>query len=132
MFKTVAVYVFLIIVFFLAEPLGYEELLHSKKWIILAFFGAVSYVSSTLTNLGMRDNREKFIEFYFISFSIRLILMLVFIGTMLLIGTEKPNLFVINFFVLYLLFTVFEIINILRKLRRFSKEGSEASLSNNQ
>lgn len=130
MLKTALVYVFFVIVFFLAEPLGYVEFVHPKKWIMLAFFGALSYLSYTLINLGMRDDREKFIEFYLASFSIRLVLMLLFIGTMLLIGLQNPYLFVINFFVLYLFLTVFEITNILRKLRRFSQEGSKAPLSN--
>lgn len=132
MLRTAGVFALPIIAFFLAKPLGFEHLIHPQKWIMLAFFGAMSYLTYTLTTIGLRNNQEKFIELYFVSFSIRLVLMLVFIGTMLLVGSEKPYLFVINFFVLYLLFTVFEIINILRKLRRFSKEGSEGSLSNNE
>jgi hypothetical protein len=130
MLKTVVVYIFLVIVSFLAEPLGYAEFIHPQKWTMLAFFAAVSYLSYTLVSIGMRDNRDKFIEFYLASFSIRLVLMLIFIGTMLILGLEAPHLFVINFFVLYLFLTVFEITNILRKLRRFSQEGSVTSLSN--
>ena len=120
MIKTALFYLLVIIVLFLASYFGYETYIHPLKWVILAFFATTSYLYHTLVNLGMRDERSKFVEFYLTSFTIRLILMLIFIGITLFIGVENPRLFVINFFVLYLFLTVFEINNILRKLRRFS------------
>lgn len=120
MFKTALVFIVLIIVLYLASYFGVDAWVHPKKWYILAFFGMVSYLYHTLINIGIRDNREKFIELYLTSFTIRFVLSLLFIGTMILVQVENPNLFVLNFFALYLFFTIFEITNLLRKLRRFS------------
>jgi hypothetical protein len=120
MIRTALFYLLTVIVLFLAPYLGYGEYIHASKWIIISFFVATSYLHHTFVNLGMRDDRSKFIEFYLISFTIKLILTLLFIGIILFAGVENRQLFVINFFVLYLFLTVFEINNILRKLRRFS------------
>lgn len=120
MIRTALFYLIIIIVLFLAPRLGFEAYVHSSKWIILAFFVATSYLYHVLLSLGMRGERSKFIEFYLVSFTIKLILTLLFIGIMLFIGLPNRQLFVINFFALYLFLTVFEINNILRKLRRFS------------
>lgn len=120
MIRTALFYSSVIIVLFLASYLGYEKYIHSSKWIIVAFFVATSYLHHTLVNLGMRNDRSEFIEFYLISFTIKLILTLLFIGIVLFTGVANRQLFVINFFALYLFLTVFEITNILRKLRRFS------------
>ncbi len=107
------------IVFFLAGFWGLDRFLHPHKWIILAFFVAIDYLFYLLTELGMKSNREKFIEFYLSTVIIRLVFSIVFIGTELLLKVEKPFLFVGNFFALYLFFTIFEISTLYRKLRRF-------------
>lgn len=118
--NTLIAYLVIIIVFFLATNLGISEWLHPQKWIILSFFGAMSYLYHLLLENGMKNNREKFIEFNLTTIAARMILSLLFIGTLLYLKVEKPKLFVGNFFALYLFFTLFEIINLVRKLRRFS------------
>lgn len=118
--KTIIVYGVIIIVFFLANHFGYAHLLHPQKWIILSFFGTLSYLQIFLLDNAMKNNREKFIEFYLALVTIRMVLSVVFIGVLLYFKVQKPNLMIANFFVLYLFFTLFEIINLVRKLRRFS------------
>lgn len=118
--QTIIVYIGLIIVLFLADYFKLNAWIHPRKWTIVAFFGMMSYLLHTLVGFGMRNNREKFIEFYIGSVAARFFLVLIFIGIMLYLRVENPNLFVLNFFALYLFFTIFEITNIVRKLRRFS------------
>lgn len=72
-----------------------------------------------LVDLGMKNNREKFIQFYLSAVVIRIVLILVFIGFGIFKFKENRNLFVINTIVLYLFFTIFEISIFIRKLRRF-------------
>lgn len=120
MTKTIVFYALLIIALFLAPLVGFESFLHTKKWIILSFFVASSYINHSLIEQGMRNKREKFIQFYLITIVIRFITALLFIGILLYFGLENVNLFIINFIVFYLFFTMFEIINLYRKLRRFS------------
>ena len=105
---------------FIAPKIGLSQYLHSQKWMILAFFFAVSYLNHILMKLGFTKNRENFVQFYLGSITARLILSLIFIGTFLYSGTDTPYIFVINFFVLYLCYTGFEIFDLYRKLRHFS------------
>jgi hypothetical protein len=119
MIKRIILPVILIIVFFLAEVAGFSKILHPQKWIILAFFVAIDYLFNLLTEQGMKNNREKFIEFYLSTVIIRFVLTIVFIALELYFKVEKPFLFVGNFFALYLCFTIFEISNLYSKLRRF-------------
>lgn len=118
--QTLIVYLIVIVALFLADYFNFNAWVHPRKWVILAFFAMMSYILHTLVKLGMRNNREKFIEFYIGSVALRFILVLIFIAVMLYMKVENPNLFVLNFFALYLFFTIVEITNIVRKLRRFS------------
>jgi hypothetical protein len=105
---------------FIAPQIGLSQYTHPQKWMILAFFFAVSYLNHILLNLGFAKNRENFVQFYLGSVTARLILSLIFIGTFVYSGIQNPYLFIINFFVLYLCYTGFEIFDLYRKLRHFS------------
>lgn len=119
MLKNLGLIVFFIIVFFLAEYFKLEGYFHVGKWYILAFFGALSYLSHLLIESGFENKRENFVQFYMISVVLRMILILVFVAVGIYFFPENQMLFAINIFVFYLFFTFFEISTLLRKLRRF-------------
>ena len=103
-----------------ASQIGLSQYLHPQKWMILAFFFAVSYLNHILLNLGFAKNRENFVQYYLGSVTARLILSLIFIGIFLYSNTPKPYIFLLDFFVLYLCYTGFEIFGLFSKLRHFS------------
>jgi hypothetical protein len=70
--------------------------------------------------LGLREKQKNFIPFYLSTVVLRLILCVIFIGVELYLGLQQQELFIINFFVLYLFYTVFEIWNLSRNLRQNS------------
>jgi hypothetical protein len=112
--------VFVGIIFYFAPQLGISSHIHPQKWIILAFFFALSYLNHLLMQFGFAKNRENFVQFYLGGITARLILSLIFLGTFAYLGVSDLNLFIINFFVLYLFYTGFEIFDLYRKLRHFS------------
>jgi hypothetical protein len=120
MFKTATLTVILIIVFFSAKYLGIDFLLHPKKWLILTFFVAFSFLFHRVIEFGLREKQKNFIPFYLSTVVMRLVLSLIFIGIELYLGLQNTELFIINFFVLYLFYTIFEIWNLSRNLRQNS------------
>ncbi|CAH0994789.1 hypothetical protein EMA8858_00901 [Emticicia aquatica] len=120
MIRTSILTVILIIVFFLAKYIGLDFLLHQKKWLILGFFVAFSVLFHRVIEFGLREKQKNFIPFYLSTVVLRLILSLVFIGVELYLGLQNQELFILNFFVLYLFYTIFEIWNLSRNLRQNS------------
>ena len=118
-FKNYLVDIVSFIVLFLVSMSPFSRYLHSQKWIIFAFFVSLNFLVTMLVDLGMKNNREKFIQFYLSAVVIRIVLILMFIGFGIFKFKENRNLFVINTIVLYLFFTIFEISIFIRKLRRF-------------
>ncbi|MEY4540662.1 MAG: hypothetical protein RLZZ306_2419 [Bacteroidota bacterium] len=108
------------ILFYVAPEIGFSQYVHSQKWVILAFFFALSYLNHLLMQFGFAKNRENFVQFYLGGITARMILSLIFIGTFAYSGTQNINIFIINFFVLYLCYTGFEIFGLFSKLRDFS------------
>ena len=118
MLRTILATVFLGIVLFLVQYFYPGSILHSYIWYILIFFVGLSFLGHRLMEVGLRNNREKFVTFY-LSFTVaRIILSLVFIAAFLYQGLTDSFLFVINFFALYLFYTCFEIYGLYRNLRR--------------
>ncbi|MFD2520549.1 hypothetical protein [Emticicia soli] len=122
MSKTLILTAILVIVFFLAEAIGLGYLLHPQKWVILGFFAASAFLFSRIMELGFRENRKNFIQFYLTTVVLRLLLSIIFIGVELYRGLKQQELFVGNFFVLYLFYTIFEIWNLNSNLRRNSEK----------
>jgi hypothetical protein len=122
MLRTAILTVVLIIVFFSAKYLGIEYLIHQKKWLILGFFVAFSFLFHRVIEFGLREKQKNFIPFYLSTVVLRLILSLIFIGIELYLGIQNQELFILNFFVLYLFYTIFEIWNLSRKLRHNSEK----------
>lgn len=120
MIRTLILTAILIIVFFLAKYLGFEYLLHPKMWLILGFFVTFSVLFHRVIEFGLREKQKNFIPFYLATVVLRLILCVIFIGVELYLGLQQQELFILNFFVLYLFYTVFEIWNLSRNLRQNS------------
>lgn len=112
--------VFFAIAFFLADRFGPISYLHEKKWYILGFFAALSFLQNTLISQVIGDKKGQFIQFYLTFTVIRLVASILFVGFFIWKGTANLTMFLIDFFVLYLCFTLFEIISISSNLRRFS------------
>lgn len=106
------------IVFFLAQKTHYDSWLHPKIWYILAFFTGISFLVHRLMEMGFKNNRDRFVQFYLVTIIARLLLSLIFIGFLFYRGTDNKPLFVINFLVLYLFYTSFEIYGMYSNLRR--------------
>ena len=64
---------------------------------------------------------KNFIIIYLTTVVLRLIFSLVFIGLELYLGIKNQEIFILNFFVLYLCYTIFEIWNLSRNLRQNSE-----------
>ena len=120
MLRIIILTVILGLVIYIVPEIGLSQYIHPQKWMILAFFFAVSYLNHILFNLGFAKNRENFVQYYLGSVTTRLILSLIFIGTFIYSGIPNPYIFIINFFVLYLCYTGFEIFDLYRKLQLFS------------
>lgn len=99
------------------SPLAH--ILHPNISFIVVFLAFQSYLTYSIAQIGLKDGKEKFIQFQMINLTIRFLLSLSFIGFFAYSGTPQIFLFVINFFVLYLCSANFEIIGLLRNLRRF-------------
>lgn len=107
------------LIFYFSPQIGLSQYFHEYKWIILAFFFAVSYLNHLLAQLGFANNRENFVQFYLGGIVTRLILSLIFVGVIANMGTKDIYIFITNFFVLYLCYTGFEIYGLYRNLRHF-------------
>lgn len=119
MLKSALVFLCVLIVFFLADHFGPLDFLHDWKYLILAFFGALSYLFHILMDSSSGSRKDSFIQFYLTSVVIRLLACLIFVAVALYLKVEESSLFIINFFALYLFFTLFEIVGLYRKLQRF-------------
>jgi hypothetical protein len=96
-----------------------KNLLHPDVAFIFAFLAIQSYLTFYIAQIGLKDGKEKFIQFQLINLTLRFILSLSFIGFFAYSDSPEIFLFVVNFFVLYLCSANFEIIGLLRNLRRF-------------
>jgi len=79
-FKKYALSIILFIVLFLVKLSRWQHFLHSKIWVIFAFFVALDFLIKMLVEQGMANKRENFVQFYLASVVLRFILLLVFIG----------------------------------------------------
>jgi len=118
MFTAILITVLLAGISYLAPQFGIGHWFHPNFIYQLIFFLFMNLFIYRLIELGMRNNREKLVEFYLGTIVGKLLFSLAFIGIFLYLKVENVFLFVINFFALYLFYTCFEITGIYRKLRR--------------
>lgn len=118
MIKSTLATLLLGIVLFLAQQFGANSFIHPYIWYILAFFFGLSFLIHRLMEIGMRNNREKFVTYYISTIVGRIILSLIFIALFLYNGLTDSFIFIVNFFALYLFYTCFEIYGLYRNLRR--------------
>ncbi len=121
MYKTILLTIGWVIAFFLAPLIGISDYIHPQKWTILIFFLVLSIIFHRLIGLGIKENNKNFIIIYLSSIVLRLIFSLLFIGLELYLGVKNQEIFILNFFVLYLCYTIFEIWNLSRNLRQNSE-----------
>lgn len=115
-------YVSLGIIIWGIQQTNLSEYIHQNMTFILVFFVFLSYLNKLLFEIGMKNGREKLIQFMMGIQAFRFISSLVFIGIFAFLKINNIYIFVGNFFVLYLFSTNFEIITLLRKLRRDFKK----------
>ena len=115
-------YVSLGIILWGIKQTNLSEYIHQNMTFILVFFLFISYLNKLLFEIGMKNGREKLIQFMMGIQAFRFISSLVFIGIFAFLKINNIYIFVGNFFVLYLFSTNFEIITLLRKLRRDFKK----------
>ncbi len=108
-----------LIVLFLVSISPLNKFLHPKIWLIFAFFASLDFLVITISNLGLGNNREKFIQFFLTTVVLKFILIMAFTGIVMYLDKENKFVLAVNVFVFYLFFTIFEISTLLRKLRRF-------------
>lgn len=106
------------ILIFVLQFFGFSFLVHKKIWFIFVFFLALGFLNFQLMKFAFQNNREKFIIFFMTSMVARLVFSLIFLGTFIFIKIEKPDLFALNFFALYLSVIIFEIFENSRNLRQ--------------
>jgi hypothetical protein len=97
------------------------QIFHPYKWILLLFFWMLSYTTQKITNLGMKQDRIKFQNYYFITMIIRLGLCVIFVLIALFNKVQNPMLFISTFFIFYFFHIVFEILHLLANLRADTK-----------
>ncbi len=119
MLRTGVLITLIAIVFFVADHFFKMSYFHPQKWVMLAFFSAISFLFHTLIDQGIKNKGDKFIQFYLVTVIVRIIACILFVAFFLFRGVENQGLFILNFFVLYLCFTLFEILGLYRNLRRF-------------
>jgi len=120
--RTFGLTIFVGIVFFTAERLSFNLALPTEKWFILAFFLFMSLLQHQLMAIGLRQNQERFVEFYLINTVLRLVGCVLFVGAFLYLRSPQPAPFIITFFALYLFYTFFEVLGLYRNLRRDLKQ----------
>ncbi|MFM7020590.1 MAG: hypothetical protein ACKOXC_07300 [Aquirufa sp.] len=117
--QLILVYVGLSAILYGIHQSPWPHILHPNISFIVVFLAFQSYLTYSIAQIGLKDGKEKFIQFQMINLTIRFLLSLSFIGFFAYSGTPQIFLFGINFFVLYLCSANFEIIGLLRNLRRF-------------
>ena len=118
LFHSSIFFIFIGLIIFALQKLGFNSYLHQYIWVIFVFFLALGFLNFTLMKFAFEKNKEKFIAFFMASVVLRLILSIVFLGAFIFIKLENIQLFVINFIVLYLCVLAFEIFENIRNLRQ--------------
>jgi hypothetical protein len=108
------------LVFQFSSEIGLASHIHPTKWYIWAFYGATSYLSHILMQLGFDNDRKYFVQFYLTTIVSRMFLSLAFVGYFIYQDTPNIYIFITNFFVLYLCYTGFEIYDLYRNLQHIS------------
>ncbi len=117
MLRTIVFTTIIGIVFFAAEFYKLGLRLPLEKWYLLSFFFFLSFLQHRLVALGLRENRERFVQFFLAAVVIRLILCVLLVAGFIYKGVAEPAAFIITFFVLYLFYTFFEVLGLYRNLR---------------
>ncbi|CAN5147628.1 hypothetical protein BH23BAC1_BH23BAC1_01800 [soil metagenome] len=98
-----------------------DPLVHTFINEIIFYSALIAFVVAAFNYLIFRSG-ENFISMVLVSTVIRMLLSIIVIMVLLLRGTDRILVLLINFFIVYLIYLLFEIYNILANLRRISKK----------
>ena len=97
------------------------NLLIPNFWVVFVFLSLITLIAYILADLGIKRNPDTGIMAIMGAIAVKMIFCMAFVLIYSLKGIEKPGIFMLNFFSLYLLFTVFEISSLLLNLRHQNK-----------
>ena len=96
-------------------------ILAPKFWMMFGFLSGITFIAYSVAYLGIKHHPETGIMAIIGSIIVKMLFSMAFILIFSLKGVEKPVIFMLNFFSLYLLLTGFEISSLLRNLRHQNK-----------
>jgi hypothetical protein len=95
----------------------YSDIIHSNVWIVQIYFFLAFGLTYLLAGKIMKDIPDQMHIYYLGAMAVRFVLSILFIFICLLASSDKPVVFAMNFFIIYLVYSWFEIYLLLRNLR---------------
>jgi hypothetical protein len=109
------------IAFILPFVLPQHNLLATRFWMMFGFLSGITFIAYSIAYFGIKHNPETGTMAIMGAIVVKMLFSLAFVLIFSIKGVEKPVIFALNFFSLYLLLTVFEISSLLRNLRHQNK-----------
>jgi len=102
-------------------------IIHQGAYFIILFFYLLTLITHYLSVSALREGHDRFALVFFASITVRLLISLAVVLTVLLKGLPQKITFIVNFAVVYLAFLIFEIYALLTTLRsNFQKRADNA------
>jgi hypothetical protein len=95
----------------------FSDIIHSSVWVVQIYFFLAFGLTYLLAAKIMKDIPDQMHIYYLGAMAVRFILSILFIFICLLASSDKPVIFAMNFFIIYLVYSWFEIYLLLRNLR---------------
>ena len=95
----------------------FPEIIHSNVWIVQVYFFLAFGLTYLLAGKIMKDIPDQMHIYYLGAMAVRFILSILFIFICLIASSDRPVVFAMNFFIIYLVYSWFEIYLLLRNLR---------------
>ena len=116
-----------LIIFGLTFIQASERFIHSGIWGIMIFSAILGTLVAFVASWGISTFDEQSRPNIFLGITVlRMLLSMIFIGTILFMGIEDRIVWIADFFGVYLFYLVFEMVSILSKLRAISAEGEKS------
>jgi hypothetical protein len=106
------------------RALGLDSIIHEEIWPII-IFSAIVGVGVAFVNMYFvkKGSQLGLVNVFLATTAFRMLLSLIFITVTFYLGLENAQVWIGNFFVVYLFYLVFEIYTIMSNLRAISNEG---------
>ncbi|MCE7996531.1 MAG: hypothetical protein HEP71_31455 [Roseivirga sp.] len=104
--------------------LGLNNIIHEDIWSIVIFSSLVG-VGVAFVNMYFvkKGSQLGLVNVFLATTAFRMMLSIIFITIVFYLGLENAQVWIANFFVIYLFYLVFEIYTIMANLRAISNEG---------